>query len=229
MEDMESHSCDADSEMLDDAAEQTCFAAVHSPVQVSATTDTEMSTELGHFAEPAGIPAIHDLRSRSSVLGLNLGDHTSVRTVSPGRDVSSLPTTIPRLEAGSKTNILAKIEGIFEAMVDVLLNERGQLNIAIMTRPSPRRQQLDLRETTRSHGESVQQLYFPGKTEKEAWRFGESDGSQYIVASLLNLHSCRDSYLGADARSFKQRRCLIETVVSGKLWFDRSWLTKEMA
>lgn len=70
---------------------------------------------------------------------------------------------------------MAKIESVFEAMVDVLLNERGQLSIAIKTQPSPRRQQLHPSATHGARGESVQHLCFPGKTDKEAWRFGESE------------------------------------------------------
>jgi hypothetical protein len=65
------------------------------------------------------------------------------------------------------------IEGVFEAMVDVLLNERGRLTVAIKNRPLPRGQLCDPANVAQTQTESVQLLCFPGKTEKEAWRFGE--------------------------------------------------------
>ena len=179
MDGMEPHGYDTDSEMLDDAAEQTCFAAVHSPLQDA--VNTEMPSETGQFFEPAGSADNQTVRSQPSVLGHVIGDSTIARTVSPERNVSALPTDLSGDEAGIKTIVLAKIETIFEAMVDVLLNERGQLSVAIKTRPSPQRQQLDPSEATGSHGENVQQLCFPGKTEKEAWRFGESEEASALL------------------------------------------------
>lgn len=91
--------------------------------------------------------------------------------------MDELPTNMSKNDAGSKSNVLTKIEGVFEAMVDVLLNERGQLSIAIKTRPSPR---TNSSEALQTNGESVQHLCFPGKTEKEAWRFGERDDASRL-------------------------------------------------
>jgi hypothetical protein len=68
---------------------------------------------------------------------------------------------------------MAKIESIFEAMLDVLLNERGQLTVAITNRPLSRGQPHNTTNAAQANAESVHYLCFPGKTEKEAWRFGE--------------------------------------------------------
>jgi len=71
------------------------------------------------------------------------------------------------------TNVLAKIESVFEAMADVLLNERGQLSIELATRSRVSRQYIDPLDSTTAQSIAVQRLFFPGKSEREAWRFGE--------------------------------------------------------
>ena len=71
------------------------------------------------------------------------------------------------------TSVLARIENIFEAMADVLLNERGQLSVELVTRPRVSRQNIDLTNSTPAQSAAAQRLCFPGKTEREAWRFCE--------------------------------------------------------
>jgi hypothetical protein len=109
------------------------------------------------------------------------------------------------------TGVLARIENIFEAMADVLLNERGQLSVELVTRPRVGRRNIDLMGSTPPQGIAVQRLCFPGKTEREAWRFGETIRPQRHVRPLTMNSRC-DSHPGTRARSSAQRCCVIETV-----------------
>jgi hypothetical protein len=163
--------CSSDSEMLDDVLEEAFPAALASPSEVAHVVDEDFTSEHPHHAESAASIFDHDMCSQASRPERIHGDEDRpaslhVRAHSP--DVS-------KGDAGSSSTVLAKIENIFEGMLDVLLNERGQLSIAIKTRPTSRQQQLDSTRTSQTPTEAVQLLCFPGKTEKEAWRFGECD------------------------------------------------------
>jgi hypothetical protein len=163
--------CSSDLEMLDDVLDEAFPAALASPSEVAHVVDEDFTSEHPHHAEPAASIFDHDMCSQASRPERIYGDEDRpaslhVRAHSP--DVS-------KGDAGSSSTVLAKIENIFEGMLDLLLNERGQLSIAIKTRPTSRQQQLDSTRTSQTPTEAVQLLCFPGKTEKEAWRFGECD------------------------------------------------------
>jgi hypothetical protein len=163
--------CSSDLEMLDDVLDEAFPAALASPSEVAHVVDEDFTSEHPHHAEPAASIFGHDMCSQASRPERIHGDEDRpaslhVRAHSP--DVS-------KGDAGSSSTVLAKIENIFEGMLDLLLNERGQLSIAIKTRPTSRQQQLDSTRTSQTPTEAVQLLCFPGKTEKEAWRFGECD------------------------------------------------------
>jgi hypothetical protein len=171
MDDSDLQCSSSDSEMLDDVLEEAFPAALASPSEVAHVLDEDVTSEHPHHAEPAASIVDHDMCSQASRTDRIHGDEDSpasphVRAHSP--DVS-------KGDAASSSSVLAKIENIFEGMLDVLLNERGQLSIAIKTRPTSRQQQLDSTSASQTPTEAVQLLCFPGKTEKEAWRFGECD------------------------------------------------------
>jgi hypothetical protein len=171
MDDFDLQCYTSDSEMLDDVLEETYPAAFASPVQLANVVDEDVTLMQPHHAEPAASTVDHDMCSQASHSDRIRGDENGpssphVRACSP--DVS-------KGDVGSSSPVLAKIENIFEGMLDVLLNERGQLSVAIKTRPSARQQQLNSNIAAQTPTEAVQVLCFPGKTEKEAWRFGECD------------------------------------------------------
>jgi hypothetical protein len=166
----------SDSEMLDDASEEAWYASLASPLQVAHVLDGDTSSGSSHHIEPATSVSNHDEREPSIATKRHCGDE----------DLPTFPPVDPPAylarkseqdtsngETANRSGVLAKIESIFEAMLDVLLNERGQLTVAIKTRPFSRGQPRDPTNTAQRHAESVQHLCFPGKTEKEAWRFGE--------------------------------------------------------
>lgn len=167
--------CDvlSDSEMLDDASEEAQYA---SPLQVAPVVNGDIPSGSPHHIEPA-VSAIYCKGSQPSTdLNMLCGVEecpSSPHVDSPAHVAPPSQQDISKDAVGNHSNVLAKIESIFEAMVDVLLNERGQLSVAIKTRPLPRGQPRDPQDAAQTHAESVQQLCFPGKTEKEAWRFGE--------------------------------------------------------
>ena len=157
----------SDSEMLDDASEEAWYASPASPLQMADVANGDTSVN-SHCTKPTASVVDHNICRPSPGLDRMCGDEErpdSPHIDSPAQLARSSQQDVSKDEVGNQPNILAKIESIFESMVDVLLNERGQLTVTIKTRPVSRRHQ--------THAESVQQLCFPGKTEKEAWRFGE--------------------------------------------------------
>jgi hypothetical protein len=165
----------SDSEMLDGASEEA-WSASASPPHVAHVGSGDIPSGNSHRTGP--VTSIGNCDEHESSTGSDITGGDDHRPASPHVD---LPTHVARPsqqdiskdEVGNRPNVLAKIESIFEGMVDVLLNERGQLSVAIKTRPLSRGQPRDFTNIAQSHTESVQHLCFPGKTEKEAWRFGE--------------------------------------------------------
>ena len=164
--------CDlSDSEMLDDAPEETA-----SPLQAIHEVDDDMMPEQTHHTEPTAPNVNRDEYAKPTASDRLPGSDdnpASPRADAPAHLERAGQQNISKSESNIRSDIMAKIEGIFEAMVDALLNERGQLSIALRTRPSSRSQQRDSTNAAQTYTESVQHLCFPGKTEKEAWRFGE--------------------------------------------------------
>jgi len=169
--------CDfSDAEMLDDALEEARYASPAPTLQVAHVVSGDTSSGKSHRIEPATSVVDHNEYEWPTGVGKACGDESrpaSSHLNSPGHVARTTEQDVSKHEVGNRSNVLAKIESIFEAMVDVLLNERGQLSVAIKTRPLSRVQPRDPTNAPQTHAESVQQLCFPGKTEKEAWRFGE--------------------------------------------------------
>lgn len=116
-------------------------------------------------------------------------------------------------EASSRVDVLAKIEGIFEAMTDVLLNERGQLSIALKTKPSA----ANVDTANAAQSGSIQHIRFPGNNEREAWRFGKLRECE-LQSEVLIFCSCRDAHTRADPRSCAKRCCVVEAVLVLERW-----------
>lgn len=70
----------------------------------------------------------------------------------------------------TSTFVMAKIESIFEHMVDALSNELSSMDIAINTRPVNRPRTSTPPPT---HNAAAKKIAFPAKSEGEAWRFSE--------------------------------------------------------
>lgn len=165
----------SDSEMLDGTSEEAWYATA-SPPHVADVVNGDIPSGNSHRVEPVTSTSNCDEREPSTSSDVIGGDdHRPAypHVDSPTHVASPSQQDISKDEVGNRSNVLAKIERIFEGMVDALLNERGQLSVAIKTRPLSRGQPRDPTNTAQSHTESVQHLCFPGKTEKEAWRFGE--------------------------------------------------------
>jgi hypothetical protein len=157
----------SDSEMLDDASEEAWYASPASALQMAHVVN-------GHTSP--GSPRHTESATSISTANRSCGDEdrpACPHVDSPAHLARTSEQDASNDEITTRPGVLAKIEGIFEAMIDVLLNERGQLSVAIKTRPSSRGQPRDPTNAAQTHAESVQHLCFPGKTEKEAWRFGK--------------------------------------------------------
>jgi hypothetical protein len=165
-----------DSEMLDDASEEAWYASPASPLQVAHVVSGDTASGNSQRTEP--VTSVVNCNQYQPRNGLDVLCSDERRPASPHVDLPAhhartSQQDLSKNEVGNRSNVLAKIESIFEAMVDVLLNERGQLSVAIKTRPLSRGQPRDPASAAQKHAEPVQHLCFPGKTEKEAWRFGE--------------------------------------------------------
>lgn len=160
----------SDSEMLDDASEEGWYASPASPLQVAHVVNGDV---------PSG--DLRRIELGTTAVNRDMGQPVPILNNHPASSHVDSPAHLSRAseqdvlkdEVGVQSTVLTKIEGIFEAMVDVLLNERDQLSVAIKTRPLSRGQPRDMTSAAQTPAESVQHLRFPGKTEKEAWRFGE--------------------------------------------------------
>jgi hypothetical protein len=170
--------CDlSDFEMLDDASEEAFCSSLAEPLPVALVVDEDISSEQTSCTEHAAFVVNLEEDSRSIGPTRLFSDDDrpgSPHVNSPAHLDRACQQAVPKGEKDIRSNVLAKIEGIFEAMVDVLLNERGQLSIQIKTRSRSRNQQHNQPGAARSHTETVQHLCFPGKTGMEAWRFGMS-------------------------------------------------------
>ncbi|WPH03730.1 meiosis-specific topoisomerase Spo11/meiotic recombination protein spo11 [Acrodontium crateriforme] len=80
-----------------------------------------------------------------------------------------------RLSFGPKTDVKAKIEAIFDEMLDALLHKQDQLSLTLKVRRRQRAQQHSTANEVRE-----KQITFPGKTPEEAWRFS-------VVVRILEL------------------------------------------
>jgi hypothetical protein len=178
MDDSEFQCYSSDSEMLDDMLEEAYPAAFASPVQLVNVVDEDVTLEQPHQPEPAASNVDHVVCPQASLPEMISGDEDgldSPHAVASPHFERARSSDVLKSDIGSSSSVLAKIENIFEGMLDVLLNERGQMSIAIKTRPTSHQQQLDSTRATQTLTDAVQLLCFPGKTEKEAWRFGECD------------------------------------------------------
>lgn len=151
--------------------------AVHVSRNPTASRSPSSSQGLERDYENAFSSRLHSLSGQQQVASAN----------SPG-DVT--------LTVG--TSVLTRIESIFEAMADVLLNERGQLSVELATRPRTHKQHPDSADSDPAKCNHVQRLCFPGKSEREAWRFGEAAPLHQHVRPLTIYSRCY-SHLGAGA------------------------------
>lgn len=80
----------------------------------------------------------------------------------------------PRNNNSQAGEVITKIEDIFESLLDCIINEKKCLVLHIKSRGNNGRQTLDaatgaIRNTT---DVETKEITFPGKTQKEAWKFG---------------------------------------------------------
>jgi len=104
----------------------------------------------------------------------SLTDHCDVTDHwEPGRNES---ITHPRVshvnEAGA---VISRIEDIFEAISDCILDEKKELTIQLKTRKKTGKQEhaSNSRESTRASEADVSTIRYPSKKPQEAWKFGE--------------------------------------------------------
>lgn len=168
--------CLSDSDMLD-AASETSYSTPASPLsRPGEHTNLDISSEWGVPTTPSAHGDTGGNNGARSQTSSERGGCQSPATAPkeiPHSDRVQEPTAGPKIGLASKSSVLAKIEAVFESMADVLLNERGQLSLNLMTRPTNQKQRLDSNDTPTAPTESVQHICFPGKSEREAWRFGK--------------------------------------------------------
>jgi hypothetical protein len=184
MDDIQYSDSSSDDEMLDDTAQSRYDELQFSPHAVNAAEVT--SPKPDHDVSSAMHTAMDPTASPSPACSQDLeGDYEGIfasRVHPPAvQQQFALAASPEDVTPTIDMSVLARIENIFEAMADVLLNERGQLSVELVIRPRVSRRDIDLMDSTQSV--AVQRLCFPGKTEREAWRFGEHG----LAASACSL------------------------------------------
>lgn len=81
----------------------------------------------------------------------------------------------PRNNNFQAGEVITKIEDIFESLLDCIINEKKCLVLHIKSRGNNSRQTLDaVTGAIRNIGNvETKEITFPGKTQKEAWKFGK--------------------------------------------------------
>lgn len=89
-----------------------------------------------------------------------------------GSDVSRGAPRNYNFQAGA---VITKIEDIFESLLDCIINENDCLILHIKSRGKNGRQALDAATGAIRNTENVEakEITFPGKTQKEAWKFSK--------------------------------------------------------
>jgi len=166
MDDVQCSDSLSDDEMMDDALRLEYDEPISS--RIIDAVDTCSPKQDRGFP-----PAVHHVMDPTeSALSQLLARNHEITT--PAAD-SRLGLAVNREDiTSSGTSVLAKIESIFEAMADVLLNERGQLSVELATRSRASSQHFDHTNSNPAQGIAIHRVCFPGKTEREAWRFGET-------------------------------------------------------
>ncbi|KAF2702997.1 meiosis-specific topoisomerase Spo11 [Pleomassaria siparia CBS 279.74] len=80
--------------------------------------------------------------------------------------------------------VIARIEGMFERIVDSLIDGNGQLAITLKTRAGISRRKPHTRNVESLPPAKIREINFPGSNEQEAWRF------TVLVRILELVHGC---------------------------------------
>lgn len=93
-------------------------------------------------------------------------DHTDSQAISQGA---------PRNNNSQAGEVITKIEDIFESLLDCIIDEKKCLVLHIKSRAKNGRQALHAatRAIRNTGTVETKEITFPGKTQKEAWKFGK--------------------------------------------------------
>ena len=109
----------------------------------------------------------------------------SPEPVTNNNDVTSLTTCMsvqsPPRRTDADTEIIAKVEKVFEAVIDSLLHNSDELSISIKIKKSPPASVFPAENATEPIVE-IRKVTFPGRTAHEAWRF-----STIVITGTLDL------------------------------------------
>ena len=132
-------------------------------------------------------------------------DHTHRLDVSQGYPRSN------NIQAGA---VITKIEDIFESLLDCIINEKKCLALHLKSRGRYGRQTLDANTgaiRNKSNAEA-KEITFPGKTQKDAWKFGE----HFQDSKMVELNSWLD-FLAALLRILElSHEALVTGIVTTK-------------
>jgi meiotic recombination protein SPO11 len=81
--------------------------------------------------------------------------------------------------------VISKIEDIFEAMTDCVMDEKKELVIPLKTRDKKKSKSDDLGPTKRRKKSETGTITFPSKSPQEAWKFSRFELSIAIGRMLI--------------------------------------------
>lgn len=123
----------------------------------------------------------HDASSDNSLLSHSSYDklisqnQLGVSSPEDRADRQAISHGAPRKNNFQAGAVITKIEDIFESLLDCIINEKKCLVLHIKSRGNNGRQTLDAATgAIRNTGNvETKEITFPGKTQKEAWKFGK--------------------------------------------------------
>jgi hypothetical protein len=122
--------------------------------------------------------------------------------------VVSQSTSISRNSPGA---VISRIEDIFEAMADCILNEAKELVIQLKTRDRKKQNSGVAEPTKRRKKTETRTITFPSKSPQEAWKFSRFELSTGVECVLIGS-SCITSYPGAFSRGAGYWYCYYKKV-----------------
>lgn len=117
----------------------------------------------------------NSLLSHSSYDKLISRNQLGVSSPEDRADSQAIPQGAPRNNNFQAGEVITKIEDIFETLLDCITNEKKCLVLHIKSRGKNGCQILDAATgAIRNTGNvEAKEITFPGKTQKEAWKFGK--------------------------------------------------------
>jgi meiotic recombination protein SPO11 len=116
---------------------------------------------------PSSGSLLSDLPHRSPT------DDSSISCNTSGHTSNSQPNIANTPDPSQTGRVIAKIENIFESIIDCILNEKKELVISLRSRPKCKSKDSEESTSNPKPKPEIKNITFPSKSPQEAWKFSE--------------------------------------------------------